>query len=865
MKFFGFHLLTFLLLFNFFASAQVADDFADGNFTENPAWTGEEALFIVNDSKQLQLNDTTERTAYLSTVNTIGTNAEWHFWVKLSFSPSSNNNARIYLVSNSEDIAQSLNGYFLQLGETGSNDAIELFRQTGTTMASVCRGTEGLIANSFTLGLKITRNNDGLWTILADPDGGVNYQLQAQGIDNTFTQTSYIGFYCKYTKSNSTKFYFDEVYAGPIIVDEEPPVILSLESLSDSSLVIHFSEPMDDQSAENISNYLVNQGIGYPEVALLSNPAQVELDFSDHFINGTNYLISVSGVKDLAGNMMQPQEKAFSFYTPNTFDIVINEIMADPNPVVGLPDFEYLELFNRTNQLISLNNWVLTIGSSEKLFDNISIEPNGFLIVASEDARFLLASYGDFYGFSSFALTNSGQSLVLKDKNGNLISTITYADTWYNDPAKAEGGWSLEQVNPENVCSGADNWTASVSGNGGTPGAVNAVISDVVFLPEINRVEVAADTIIRLFFNQSMDPISITSLDFYTVDQSIGNPTSTHIFEEQNNLVELYFASKFETGIVYILTVSQSVSNCIGNEMKNDSIISFGISEIPVSNDIVINEILFNPWTNGVDYVEIYNRSAKVIDISSLKIGKVSATPPNPPDTVYYTISTEQTLLVPSAYSLLTSSPTAVQEQYYTSNPYGFLRVDPFPAYNNDKGTCLLADNSGLIIDAFDYNEDMHYPLLLYLDGVALERTNFESPANDRANWHSAAQSVGFGTPAFINSQFVPEGNSNDQISIQPEIFSPDNDGFNDIISIQYNFNQPGNMITITVFNSAGQLIRRLVNNEYAGTTGSFNWNGIADNNTLAPVGIYVFFIQVFDVDGNVNHFKRVGVLAAKL
>ena len=116
----------------------VFDDFEDGNFTENPSWKGTQNKFKVNSDKQLQLDDSMEAEAYLSTSNAISGDTEWRIWVKLGFSPSANNNARIYLVSNQENLSGTLNGYFLQLGESGSNDAIELFKQEGESESSVC-------------------------------------------------------------------------------------------------------------------------------------------------------------------------------------------------------------------------------------------------------------------------------------------------------------------------------------------------------------------------------------------------------------------------------------------------------------------------------------------------------------------------------------------------------------------------------------------------------------------------------------------------------------------------------------------------------------------------------------------------------
>jgi len=858
---FSFFLLPFML------ASQVVDDFSDGNFTENPTWVGNQSKFIVNSSLQLQLNATEEGSAYLATANGICNEAEWHFWAKLSFSPSANNFARIYLVSNQEDISQALNGYFLQLGEAGSADAIELFKQSGNSVQTVCRGTAGLLAASFTVGIKVTRSGNGEWAVFADPSGGNQYQLEAEGIDNTYTQTNFIGFYCQYTVSNATKFYFDNVYAGPIIVDENPPVLISVSPVSDSSLLLVFNETLDKQSAEKNGNYLLDNGFGNPSQAqvVAGKPSEVMLYFGNKLVNGTNYLLSVSGVRDLAGNAMVPQEFAFSYYKPQTYDVVFNEIMADPTPVVGLPDWEYLELFNRTEQNISLKDWVLTIGTSEKIFADVVIPPNGYLILANEEAASALGIYGQFYGFSSFTLTNAGQSLSLKDQDGNLISSVSYSITWYDDPAKEDGGWSLEQINPSNVCSASANWAASVSAKGGTPGAINSVNNSVILTPALERLVMAASNVLQVYFNQAMNPASISELTAYSVGQSVGNPAIVYTFDEQPYLAELYFENEFTAGIVYQLTLSKDLSNCLGISLPADTVVPFGIGEMPSENDVVINEILFNPWTGGVDYVEIYNRSNKVIDLSNMKIGKVTVSPPNPPDTAYYTITEEQLLLVPAAYMLLTSSPSTVQSQYYTSNPNGFLRVDPFPSYNNDEGACLLINIDGGIIDAFNYNEKMQYPLLNYVDGVSLERTNFDSPTNDASNWHSAAQSVGFGTPAYVNSQFVPEGTSTDEVTVYPEIFSPDNDGYNDIISVQYNFNQPGYSLTVNIFNSKGQLIKQLVNNEYVGTTGSINWDGLANNNTLAPVGIYVFFIEIYDLNGNVTKYKKTGVLATKL
>jgi len=860
-------LFLIVLLLPLLLKAQITDNFEDGDFTVNPTWTGTVEKFTVNSAKQLQLNDTTASTAYLGTENTQAVNTEWRCWVKFSFSPSSNNNARIYLVSNQANLTADLNGYFLQLGESGSNDAIELFRQEGETVTSVCRGTDGFIASSFAIRIKVTRSAEGNWKVFADPNGGENFQPQGEGQDNTFLSTAYFGFYCQYTVSYSNKMYFDDVYVGPEIIDTEPPVIISTTTQTDSTLLLVFNETVETASAENSSNYMVDNDIGLPKTARQDelNGAEIYLTFDNHFQNGQQYRLDVSGIKDLSDNIMLPQQLAFSFYQAQAFDIVINEIMADPSPVVGLPDYEYLELFNQTDQTIDLSDWELVIGSTEKVFGNITIDPHAYLILADEEAESDLSAYGKFYGFGSFSLTNSGQTVTLFDKEGNLITTVSYQDNWYHDPDKEDGGWSLEQINPANICSQGDNWHASEDLKGGTPGTVNSVFNEIELAPAVQRLEFVADNLLRLYFNQAMDTGNIFDVSHYSVDHDIGNPVQTFSVQGQSDAIELYFGETFIDGVIYQLTVSKSVMNCIGFHPENDTSLAFGVGESASDKDIVINEILFNPWTNGVDYVEIYNRSEKVIDLSKLQLGSVRISPPNPPDTSYYPIINEQLLMVPGTYFLLTSSPEIVKSQYVTQNPNGFIKVDPFPAYNNDEGCCTLINQEGEIIDVFNYSEEMHYPLLNYVDGVSLERISFDGTTQDANNWHSASEASGFGTPAYQNSQFIMEDEHQDEIVIDPEIFSPDEDGYNDVVSIKYNFDQPGYSMTVNVFDAGGNLIRKLVNNQYPGVRGSVKWDGIRDDNTKAPVGIYIFYIQVFDPEGNVKKYKRTAVLASKL
>ncbi len=857
--------LLLVVLLPLVAFSQLSEHFDDGNFTQNPMWTGTQNKFVVNPSFQLQLNDSVPGSAWLSASFQMLPNTEWQVWVKAAFSPSSKNFIRIFLSADNSDLTRVSKGYFLQLGEAGAGDAIELFRKTDDTLVSVCRGTEKLLAKAFAIRIKVLRDTFGNWQLFADPAGGVDFRKEAEGKDDRYSSSAFFGLYCKYTKSNAKKVFFDDIYAGTPLVDTLPPMPDSVFVASDSTLELFFNESLDSLSAMQPENYQLAPAAGnLSGITLSVDKKSVILTFSGRFQRNQTYEITVSGIEDRAGNRMTGQTLSFLYIKPQSGDVVFNEIMADPYPPLGLPAYEYLELYNRTSVDLDLNGWQLELGKSIKTFGKVAIAAGGYLILCKKETHEAFSSYGKTYSFSGFSLTNGGESLKLFDRNGQLISSVQYDKSWYDDNARAEGGWSLEQINPENICSGRDNWKAADNSAGGTPGAQNSVYDTQIILPEVSALQLPDNHTLQLTFTQKMDSAILTNPDFYSVSPDASQIENTES-PGNHTSIRLMFAAPFDTATIYTLTVSGNLQNCTGDVMAGDTSLRFGLPQPVASRDVVINEVLFNPLEGGVDYVELYNRSHKTIDLSSLILGTVRKSPPNPPDSLFYYLSFDQTLFLPGDFLVLTSSPEKVKAQYITKNLHAFLRVAPFPAFNKDEGSVLLFRQLHKV-DAFDYSEKMQYPLLNYTQGVALERISSDGKTNDPNNWHSAAESVGFGTPGYRNSQSTSENpdSISGTIDIDPDIFSPDNDGYQDVLHIKYKFETSGNTMTINIFNASGQLVRRLINNEYVGTEGVVSWDGLNDDGTKALVGIYVLYIKIFDQSGKVMQLKKTAVLATK-
>ena len=173
----------------------------------------------------------------------------------------------------------------------------------------------------------------------------------------------------------------------------------------------------------------------------------------------------------------------------------------------------------------------------------------------------------------------------------------------------------------------------------------------------------------------------------------------------------------------------------------------------------------------------------------------------------------------------------------------------------------MLTDNAYNLIDRFDYSEEMHYRMLKSTDGVSLERIHPDGETQNANNWKSASAEAGFATPGYRNSQYSDFELNNELFSVEPQIFSPDGDGYDDYIECCCLFNQNDCRVTIRIFNRKGQRVRLLVNNEPVGTNDCFIWDGVTDDGISAPSGFYVVQMNYWTLDGKrKSQSKVVGI-----
>jgi len=655
--------------------------------------------------------------------------------------------------------------------------------------------------------------------------------------------------------------------------DESAPSLSNLGLELPNQVYLEFSEAIDPSALLDANNYSVDQGIGNA-TDVSTEEDGILISFANDFVQGIFYNITMENLLDCSGNALELTTYEFAVPEPaEKFDILINEIYADntipeefETAQLDLPSAEYIELFNRSEKAISLAGYHLRDAVDTTTLNNYLLLPGQYVVLCSDGNLSKFTSEGiptlAVDGFPT--LNDTEDDLELYRDDWLSMHAASYDRSIFQSEFKEEGGWTYELIDANNPCAGRDNWAESIDFRGGTPGAINSVngSNPDTTATTLVRAEALDANSIQLFFDENIDNGFPISLDNYSMN---GFTINAAAFITGSTML-LSISPSMQVGQVYELTVTGQ-TDCVGNAIANSISKEVGLSELFEEGDAVINEIMFNPPTDGVDYVELYNTSNKVLDLSDWFV----AHDPDPEDGIdeiasLRAITLDQYSFYPGQYVVLANDANAIRVAFDGCRDLPLLNVIEvsLPTYRTDAGTVAITDLTATIfLDRVSYDENWHFQLLDDDKGVAIERISPQGVSNDPDNWQSASFSSCFGTPGEQNSQFF--GNElmfEDVISVEPTVFSPDNDGFQDFALISYEFADPGFTANADIFDSRGRHIIDLAQNEIVGATGSWKWDGIDKDGSQAPIGIYVVYLKAFNLEGDIIESKQTVVLA---
>ncbi|MEL6703751.1 MAG: lamin tail domain-containing protein [Bacteroidota bacterium] len=836
-------LILSLLLSPFVATAQLSDDFSDGDFTANPTWTGDTDRFSVVPFE----GDFALRSDGLAASDTIAlatpsatTASTWRFRFRFEDNLTTGKGTRVYLLADTDDLKGEVRGYYVQIG-TNNSDEIRLYRQDGPPSARVELGDGILDVVSGDAGdviVEVTRDDAGLWTVTANPDAS-GPSLTAS--DDTYASGTHVGIWLKHTSAAGQAFFWDDfevagsssdttppvaesVIAGPTLltvqfsepidrdtiepddfvvpgvgspfaterdnfdgirlffssafapgsytlevrgladaagnllvptvlpfeIEGDPPVLVEAIPLSETIVEVRFNEPIG-----NIDDRLlfeITPGIGTPiEAGIPLNPpvAVNLLTLGSPLVEGTLYTVTARGAIDALGNVQPETSASFFFGTPavpTLGDLVVNEIMYDP-PTGGSD--EYVEVFNRTTSAFDLSEFLLADATAASRIASVPtvIQPGGFGVLVRDSLAFATAFPGvPFVEVPSWrALNNGGDDVTLlyqpADEDPPVeIDQVPYLPSWGGTDA------ALERIDPEGPSASASNFATTTDPSGGTPGAANSVFAPDETPPALAEVEALSATELLVRFDEPVDAATAGTASNYTISDGIGAPSAAMVAPEGDPAEVALTLGTPLTGPRAFELVARNIADQRGNVLAEGRVsLFFGEGDTPDPNDLVLNEIMYDPPSGGSsEYVEVFNRTTdRVFNLRDFTLDDASIVPT--------AITDAAAFVSPGDYAVIVQDLDAFRAAFPNFDATGAVVIE-------QRGWGTLNNSGDTVILSFSADDPVVIDSVAYLasfggDGVALERKDPAGASSSRSNFATSTDPAG-GTPGRQNSVF---------------------------------------------------------------------------------------------------------------
>lgn len=784
--------------------------------------------------------------------------SSWSFGLRHGYDPSSANNWVIWIMSDTDPVSSAsgseTNGYAVGVNFSGYDDTLRIWKVKDGNVSKVVTSSlnwQNDIGLTKAATIKITRNPAGEWNICVSDVDDIQI-ASGTGRDAELFNSEWFNIQYRYSSTRDRLLWFDDlIIEGTFFEDIDPPHVTGYRLTGRNSIELMFDEEPSEISSQQ-ENFLLNTLNENPQEVSKVSPTCWQLVFSEEFCNKQQNNLIIREICDKNENCTENINIGFLTAWAETADIIITEIMPDPLPVVSLPGKEFIEIFNRTDYPFNLKNWELCTEDQKSVFPEETFLPGEYIILCTTGDTSFFSDFGKVIGLKPFpALTDEGKILYLTDSDGNFISGVEYTDEWYHDKLKSFGGWSLEIIDTGYPFHTEGNWGASVSKTGGTPGRINSLSGhspDMIF-----------EGLVNVFPEDSMK-VNITFSE--TVIDLAEGPGMISIGENSITSVvpsDPLFRSfvvipgvALKLGHSYTLYTSAEINDYAGNNPVRGSF-RFGLPEKIDRNDLVFNELLFNPAGDDPDYIEFYNLSDKVLDGSLLWLTSV-----NDLDTSELKcVSSDQRCIMPGTVFSITTSREKVLSRYFSGIRENIFNVGSLPSMPDDMGHLILFDYKLDVIDEVRYIDDMHFSLLSGVEGVSLEKIRPDLSSGEAGSWHSASESSGWGTPGAINSVYMPGIITEDEVKLSAETISPDNNGFEDFLVIDLKLEGSGNIITVSIYDEGGALIKKIVENHFAGNGASIIWDGTSYDGSLADTGIYIILIELYDERGKIRRWKK--------
>jgi hypothetical protein len=553
-------------------------------------------------------------------------------------------------------------------------------------------------------------------------------------------------------------------------------------------------------------------------------------------------------------------------------DLLINEIMYAPTG----DEPEWIELLNDSPDTVNLKNWKISDNtvSTKSIISQIDlmVAPNSFLVVA-KDANFAVMHPEVPFITANFSALNNTtpDAVVVYDAFSGSIDSVMYQPNW-----GGHNGISLERIDVVVPSILASNWGSSQDLYGSTPGHINSIA-------RLNY-DVALNNLVQRQFssngkNQPVLQMTVQNLGRCTIDSIIVKffvDTNHNMLPDISELVKSTFLDQ-ELIAGDSVQISESLRQLNSGE-RNVIVIAENWRDERLRNNqasislkvgfeqrsLIINEIMYDPLDGQNEWIELFNRTTQPVDLAQWTFNdRATLSGVNT-----FTISDSTMIVQPGGFVVVAaeSSVCSFYPNLQSVRPgvcVSVLNHSSGLSLNNEGDVLVLKDLVGQIIDSVAYSPRWHHPDVVDTHGRSLERINPDIESNDPRTWSTCTNILG-GTPGTANSIWTAMTKSGTTISLSPNPFSPDGDGYEDFCIIHLHLSFMISTIHIRLYDIKGRLIRTLVNGELGSSINDFVWDGRDDQRQRVRVGVYVVFLEATSrTSGKVEVAKTVAVVAA--
>ena len=236
-------------------------------------------------------------------------------------------------------------------------------------------------------------------------------------------------------QDNRGRFFLDNVLitSQPMGPDTIGPFVANVNP-SENSLAVTFNEILDQSTAQNVTNYSINNGISVTAATL--NGSVVTLAVSPALSEGGTYTLIVNNIADVAGNVMTADTVTFTYGVDAEFQVAnIAALRAKWTSPLDVDGTHFgSEVYKLTGNVIVTginNSYRHQIFIQDATGAIVIDDPSGKIVSALEAGDEITGLYGtltDYYGLLQFAVTEEFSAPAISIYNDVTPLTVTVAD-----------------------------------------------------------------------------------------------------------------------------------------------------------------------------------------------------------------------------------------------------------------------------------------------------------------------------------------------------------------------------------------------------------------------------------------------------